>query len=103
VSSLHITFNTEDEWREMGQAGWLKRTGLQYHWENDGYSTFDDFLAALKQSKRKSIRQERKSIEKQGLVIERLRGAEIGDAEWTAFYAFYQDTVGAAVPSELIP
>lgn len=45
--------------------------------------------------------QERKSVGKQGLVIERLRGAEIGDAEWTAFYAFYQDTVGAAAYSEL--
>lgn len=52
----------------MGQAGWLKRTGLQYHWENDGYACFDDFLAALKQSKRKSIRQVQLTLDRTGAV-----------------------------------
>lgn len=57
VSSLHMTFNTAEEHDMMKDMGFMSRTGIQYHWDNEGYSTFDDFLAALKQSKRKSIRQ----------------------------------------------
>ena len=94
-----MTFNTEAEWNKMASAGWLKRIGLQYHWENPGYVTFEDFLAQLKQSKRKNIRQERKSIAKQGLVIERISGADAGPDVWDAFYGFYCDTVGATLSS----
>jgi len=62
VSSLHVTFNTEAEWRTLESEGFLSRVGLQYHWANQDYATFEDFLAALKQSKRKSIRQARPSV-----------------------------------------
>lgn len=95
VSSVHMTFNTEPEWRLAGKAGWQSRIGLQYHWENNGYRTFDDFLAALKQSKRKSIRQERKSVAKQGLRVKRLWGHEVAPRVWDAFYEFYINTTGA--------
>ena len=57
VSSLHLTFNPADESNAMAGLGYLQRNGIQYHWENRGYSTFEDFLADLKQSKRKNIRQ----------------------------------------------
>lgn len=57
VSSLHITFPTGEEWAALGSLGFQQRRGIQYHWENRGYDTFDDFLADLKQRKRKSIRQ----------------------------------------------
>ncbi len=57
VSSLHMTFNTKEEHEMMKNMGFLSRVGIQYHWDNEGYSTFDDFLGALKQSKRKNIRQ----------------------------------------------
>ena len=57
VSSLHMTFNTEQEWQTLAKVGFLKRNGIQYHWQNNGYSTFDDFLMDMKQSKRKNIRQ----------------------------------------------
>lgn len=57
VSSLHITFPTGEEWAALGSLGFQQRRGIQYHWENRGYATFDDFLADLKQRKRKSIRQ----------------------------------------------
>jgi predicted N-acyltransferase len=59
VSSLHITFSGAEEWAALGALGLQQRRGIQFHWENDGYSTFEDFLAALKQSKRKNIRQVR--------------------------------------------
>lgn len=57
VSSLHLTFNTAEEASALSEVGYLQRTGIQYHWENRGYLTFEDFLADLKQSKRKNIRQ----------------------------------------------
>lgn len=57
VSSLHLTFNTAEEARSLNEVGYLQRTGIQYHWENRNYITFEDFLADLKQSKRKNIRQ----------------------------------------------
>eukprot|EP00951_Prasinocladus_malaysianus_P011069 scaffold81723_cov40-Prasinocladus_malaysianus.AAC.1 len=57
VSSLHLTFNSEKEWRQLAQLGYLPRVGIQYHWQNKGYTNFNDFLMDLKQSKRKSIRQ----------------------------------------------
>jgi predicted N-acyltransferase len=96
VSSVHLTFNSEAEWQLAARApGWLSRMGVQFHWCNPGYGSFDDFLGALKQSKRKSIRQERKSVAKQGLRIERLRGNSITPALWDAFYSFYINTTGA--------
>ena len=57
VSSLHITFSSEADWNMLQQQDFLPRMGLQYHWQNQGYATFDDFLMDLRQSKRKSIRQ----------------------------------------------
>lgn len=59
VSSLHLTFNTAEEAKSLREVGYLQRSGIQYHWENRNYITFEDFLADLKQSKRKNIRQVR--------------------------------------------
>ncbi|KAI5084261.1 hypothetical protein GOP47_0000430 [Adiantum capillus-veneris] len=92
VSSLHITFPTEEEWKIMGDLGFLQRVGMQYHWLNDGYESFDEFLMALKQSKRKTIRQERKKVQAQGLQLRRLRGGDIKAQHWDAFYEFYRNT-----------
>jgi uncharacterized protein len=94
VSSMHITFNTEDEWKMAGEQGWMQQIDLQYHWENEGYSTFDDFLAALKYNKRKGIKAERKSIASQGLTVRRLFGDDITPDIWDKFYGFYMATCG---------
>ena len=91
LSSAHITFIDEAGATECERRGWLPRLGLQYHWFNRGYSSFDEFLAALSSRKRKTIRRER-ALARAGLEIRALRGAEIGPAEWDAMWAFYQDT-----------
>ena len=93
LSGLHITFCTEVEWDELGQAGWLQRLGQQYHWENAGYATFDDFLGALSSRKRKVLKRERRDANDAGLVFRILRGPEITRGDWDAFYRFYQSTV----------
>ncbi len=93
LSSVHVTFCTEGEYAALGEAGWLQRLGVQYHWQNDGYGSFDDFLAALNSRKRKSIKRERRDANAAGLVFRTLRGAEIERAHWKAFYRFYESTV----------
>ncbi len=94
ISSLHITFSTEAEWHLAKQQGMMGRTGHQYHWDNNGYDSFDDFLATLSSRKRKSIRKERKSVAESGIEIKALSGGELQDHHWDAFYEFYLDTTG---------
>ncbi|MGW8704262.1 GNAT family N-acetyltransferase [Brevundimonas sp. NPDC055814] len=91
VSSLHVNFPLEDEWRAMAEAGLLPRRDIQFIWRNDGYQSFDDFLGALSSNRRKTIRRERREAQA-GLDIRVLTGAEITQAHWDAFFAFYMDT-----------
>ncbi|MFC3182984.1 GNAT family N-acetyltransferase [Cypionkella sinensis] len=93
LSSLHITFCTQDEAEALaGQHGMLHRITQQFHWENRGYAGFDDFLADLSSRKRKMIRKERETARASGLTIRALTGDEIEPAHWDAFWIFYQDT-----------
>ena len=91
LSSAHITFIDEAGAAECQRRGWLIRNGIQYHWANRGYSSFDDFLGRLASRKRKAIRKERAAA-LGGIELDILRGADIGPAEWAAMWAFYQDT-----------
>jgi len=91
LSSAHITFIDGAGASECERRGWLIRHGIQYHWFNRGYASFDDFLGAFRSAKRKTIRKERASA-REGLEFRSLRGSEIGPAEWDAMWAFYQDT-----------
>jgi predicted N-acyltransferase len=91
MSSAHVTFIDEPGAGECERRGWLIRHGIQYHWFNQGYSSFDDYLAVLSSRKRKTIRKERAAA-LEGLELLTLRGGEIGAAEWDAMWAFYQDT-----------
>jgi predicted N-acyltransferase len=93
ASSLHVTFPRGDEWAWMGERGLLQRQDQQYHWNNAGYATFDDFLAALSSNRRKTIRRERRDAQA-GLEIVALTGAELTEAHWDAFFGFYMDTGG---------
>ncbi|KQU52904.1 hypothetical protein ASG67_08470 [Sphingomonas sp. Leaf339] len=91
LSSAHATFVTDEQVPAFEAAGWLIRQGTQFHWANDGYATFDDFLAALASRKRKAIRKERAAAV-EGLTIRHLSGDAIRPEHWDAFWAFYQDT-----------
>jgi len=94
ASSLHVTFLTESEWRAAGQLGFLQRMDQQFHWENPGYSNFDDFLGALSSSKRKNLRKERAAVREAGVEFDWLTGSEITETHWDIFFAFYMDTGG---------
>jgi predicted N-acyltransferase len=92
VSSLHATFCTEPEWRAFAEAGFLQRMGQQFHWTNQGYRSFDDFLASLNARKRKTIRKERRDANEE-VEIEVLTGPALQERHMEAFYAFYLNTV----------
>lgn len=92
ASSLHITFPTKEEWDLAGNAGYLKRTDQQFHWENRGYESFDEFLGDLSSAKRKGLRKERAAIRGAGVEFDWLTGHDLTEDVWDRFFAFYMDT-----------
>ena len=95
VSGLHVTFTTAEDQAALVREGFLPRLGLQYHWCNDGYVSFESYLAALKPSRRRAVRRERRKVADAGIIIRRYRGAEIEPRHWEAFYRCYRTTVDA--------
>lgn len=91
ASSLHITFPTEEEWKYLSGLGLLARTDRQFHWINEGYKSFDDFLGALSSRKRKTLSRERREAH-EGVEIVRLTGSDLTEEVWDAFFDFYMDT-----------
>lgn len=92
ISSLHVNFFEDEDREPLLNAGYLERHGVQYHWNNRNYATFDDFLESLSSRKRKSIRRERREACASGLSIRCLSGIDIEERHWDAFWLFYQDT-----------
>lgn len=92
VSSIHANFLQGNDATVLDGLGFIPRLGLQYHWNNNDYQCFDDFLAELTSRKRKAIRRERKSVAKNGVSIVRLSGEAIKPAHWDAMFGFYTDT-----------
>ena len=91
LSSLHATFVEDAQVPLFEAAGWLIRHDIQFHWDNRGYRSFDDFLGDLASRKRRAIRKERAAAQ-EGIAIRRLSGADIRPEHWDAFWVFYQDT-----------
>jgi predicted N-acyltransferase len=92
ASSIHATFLQEADLKALTSEKFLQRDDQQFHWFNDGYGSFDDFLSALASRKRKVIRRERRDALASGISIEWVTGQEITEAHWDAFFAFYMDT-----------
>jgi predicted N-acyltransferase len=92
ASSAHATFLTEEDKKIFLEAGFLERNDKQYHWFNENYGSFDDFLEALSSRKRKLIRRERRDALANGITIECLTGSDIKTEHMEAFYTFYMDT-----------
>ena len=93
LSSAHINFITKQLSDTLNKRNWIKRKGLQFHWYNKKYQSFDDFLDELKSTKRKAIKKERKKINEYGLAIERLTGDALNVKIWDSFYEFYLSTI----------
>jgi predicted N-acyltransferase len=91
-SSVHVTFAQEPDIAALKQAGYLERNDLQFHWQNEGFGSYDDFLATLASRKRKALKRERREALSAGITVEALSGRELTEAVWDDFYGFYQDT-----------
>ena len=95
TSSLHVLFPQTAEAALLQAAGMMLRSGVQFHWTNPGYGSFDEFLAQLSREKRKKIKQERRRVQEAGVCFRRLCGSEIGDDDWAFFARCYERTYRA--------
>jgi hypothetical protein len=91
-SSVHVTFAREAEWKFLATHGFLQRMDQQFHWHNQGYGCFEDFLATLNSRHRKAIKRERRDAVASGITIHALSGSEITEDAWDAFFDFYMET-----------
>ncbi|SHH46041.1 GNAT family N-acetyltransferase [Bradyrhizobium erythrophlei] len=92
ASSAHVTFAREAEWKFLAAQGFLQRTDQQFHWHNEGYGSFEDFLGSLNSRHRKAIKRERRDALANGITIHALSGRDITEDAWDAFFAFYMET-----------
>ena len=92
ASSVHVTFAPEAEAKFLATCGFLQRNDQQFHWRNQGYGSFEDFLATLNSRHRKAIRRERRDALAEGITIQALSGSDITEDAWDAFFAFYMET-----------
>ncbi len=92
LSSTHVLYPREDEARLLAEHGFMLRTGVQFHWQNAGYQDFEQFLSTLQMKKRKNIRAERRRVQEAGIVLRRLPGQELNEADWKFFKRCYDHT-----------
>ena len=92
ASSVHVTFAQEPDIAALKEAGYLERNDLQFHWQNEGFGSYDDFLATLSSRKRKALKRERREALSAGITIDILSGNELTEAVWDDFFSFYEDT-----------
>jgi predicted N-acyltransferase len=92
ASSVHVTFAREAEAKHLAAHGFLQRTDQQFHWHNQGYGSFDDFLGSLNSRHRKAIKRERREAVASDITIHALNGSDITEDAWDAFFAFYMET-----------
>ncbi|MFM9835906.1 MAG: GNAT family N-acetyltransferase [Methylophilaceae bacterium] len=92
LSSAHVLFPDEADAKSLANAGWLKRTGVQFRWQNKNYTDFESFLLTLSHDKRKKIHQERKKVETAGVVCHTIKGIEATKDNWDFFYRCYCNT-----------
>src|SRR6266852_6906803 len=92
ASSVHVTFAREAEWKFLAKNGFLQRNDQQFHWHNQDYGSFEDFLGSLNSRHRKAIRRERRDALADGITIHALTGNDITEDAWDAFFAFYMET-----------
>ena len=95
VSSLHVLFPNADDHKLLIDAGMMPRTSIQFHWQNAGYKSFDDFLGTMSHDKRKKVKQERRKVVDAGITFKRLVGTDISDADWDFFVECYDHTYRA--------
>jgi predicted N-acyltransferase len=119
LSSWHILFPSNEIAASLDNAGLVVRRDCQFHWFNQGYESFDAFLATFTAEKRKKVKRERRRVAEAGIEFDTLNGAQLDNSLWSTLYRFYADTfhrhghdpylnlnffkrIGAAMPDKLM-
>ena len=92
LSSLHWLFTNKDDTQRLKDAGFLLRLGCQFHWHNEGYRDFEDYLSGFNSRKRKKVRRERRYVQEAGINIQIVHGHEATDHELETMHDFYRTT-----------
>lgn len=92
ASSVHVTFATPAEAKAFSGSQWQLRNDTQFHWRNNNYGSYTDFLATLSSAKRKNLRKERQAVASLGITFEHLSGTNLREVHWDHFFAFYTET-----------
>jgi predicted N-acyltransferase len=92
ASSAHVTFAGQSDMNALEAAGFLHRIDQQFHFFNEGFSSYEDFLATLASRKRKALKKERRAALADGITVEWLSGRDLTESVWDDFFAFYMDT-----------
>lgn len=92
LSSTHVLYPPQQQARALAEAGFMLRSGVQFHWLNDGYTSFEKFLASLEQKKRKNIRAERRKVREAGIVFRHIQGNQASEEDWRFFKRCYDNT-----------
>ena len=95
LSSVHSLFLNEAEQHSWQAQNFLNRTGFQFHWKNQNYASFKDYLSVFSSSKRKKIRHERNSVSTNDIEFKIKTGQQISEQNWSNFYRFYKNTINA--------
>ncbi|MYN10666.1 GNAT family N-acetyltransferase [Pseudoduganella aquatica] len=119
ISSTHVLYPPEEQAMQLHEAGFMLRSGVQFHWLNQGYTDFEQFLSTLEHKKRKNIRAERRKVREAGVTMRQIRGRDATDADWRFFHRCYSNTyaehrsspylnldffqrIGAAMPGNIL-
>jgi predicted N-acyltransferase len=92
ASSIHVTFAEDPDIAALAAAGFMERHDIQFHWANEGYRDYEDFLSRFASRKRKALKKERREALAPGISIEWLTGSDLNERVWDDFFAFYMDT-----------
>jgi hypothetical protein len=92
VSSLHYLFPHDEDLERLKNHGLMPRLACQFHWHNENYTSFDDYLDRFTSAKRKKIKRERRQVNESGVNISRLHGNELSENQWQAVHRHYAST-----------
>ena len=93
ISSAHVNFCLDDEWRALEEVGFMPRFGLQFHWQNGGFSSFDDYLASFRSDRRNKIKRERREVFQKGITIRAVEGEELTRKQLRTMFRLYKSHV----------
>ncbi len=92
LSSAHFLFCENDDINVLAEAGLMQRYDFQFHWKNNNYQSFDDFLSQLNSKRRKNIKRERRKVAEDNIQIKIINGLDLNDKQWELLYTYYRVT-----------